>query len=50
MVYTNVLRTRNHFARVGVHVWLVVSCALPVVTIFGSEAAGGWSTNTVARR
>src|SRR6476660_6456694 len=47
MVYTNVLRTRNHFARVGVHVGLVVSCALPAATVFGSEAAGVRSTNTV---
>src|SRR4029077_4039306 len=46
MVYTNVLRTRNHFARVGVQVCLVASCALAATAVFGAERAGVRSTNT----
>ena len=47
MVYTNVLRTRNHLARLGVQVCLAASSALPATAVFASDAAGVRSTNAV---
>jgi len=47
MVYTNVLRTRNQFARVALQVCLVAWFVLPAAIVFGSEGAGVRSTNTV---
>ena len=47
MVYTNLRRSRKHFTRVAVQVCLAASFVLPATRVFGSEAAGVRSTNTV---
>src|SRR5262245_16148840 len=47
MVYTNARSSRKHVTRVALQACLVASFMLPATIIFGSEAAGVRSTNTV---